>query len=107
MNEFANVQEPFTSFDAIDCCQAGLEWIAMDDVGRYNFRPLYNFNVTPPSAASASSTSSSTNFQDTEKTDQGQGVRQEDNEDSQSLCILKLDSSSPMGLQKCVLFPCM
>ena len=48
MNEFANVQEPFTSFDAIDCCQAGLEWIAMDDVGRYNFRPRYNFNVTGP-----------------------------------------------------------
>ena len=45
--------------------------------------------------------------QDTEQTDQGQGVRQEDSEDSQSLCILKLESSSPMGLQKCVLFPCM
>ena len=43
MNEFANA-----SFDAIVCCQAGLEWITMDDVGRYNFRPRYNFNVTPP-----------------------------------------------------------
>jgi hypothetical protein len=32
--------------DAIVCCQAGLEWIAMDDVGHYNFRPRYNFNVT-------------------------------------------------------------
>ena len=28
-------------------------------------------------------------------------------EDSQSSCILNLEGSSPMGLQKCVLFPCM
>ena len=34
-----------------------------------------------PSAASASSTSASTNVQDTEQTDQGQGVRQEDSEE--------------------------
>ena len=47
MKEFANVQEPSTSFDAIVCCQAVLEWITMDDVGRYNFRPRCNFNVTP------------------------------------------------------------
>ena len=33
-----------------------------------------------PSAASASSTSASTYVQDTEQTDQGQGVRQEDSE---------------------------
>jgi hypothetical protein len=46
MNEFANVKEPSPSFDAIVCRQAGLEWISMDDVGRYNFRPRYNFNVT-------------------------------------------------------------
>ena len=45
-----------------------------------------------------------TNVQDTEQTDQGQGVKEEDSEDSQSSCILKLESSSPMGLQKCVLF---
>ena len=37
MNEFANVKEPSPSFDAIVCRQAGLEWITMDDVARYNF----------------------------------------------------------------------
>ena len=53
MNEFANVIEPSHVIrrdrlltDAIVCCQAGLEWISMDDVGRYNFHPRYNFNVT-------------------------------------------------------------
>ena len=34
-----------------------------------------------PSAASASSTSASSNVQDTEQTDQGQGVRQEDSDE--------------------------
>ena len=34
-----------------------------------------------PSAALASSTSASTSVQDTEQTDQGQGVRQEDSEE--------------------------
>ena len=34
-----------------------------------------------PSADSASSTSASSNVQDTEQTDQGQGVRQEDSEE--------------------------
>ena len=48
-----------------------------------------------------------TNVQDTEQTDQGQGVKEEDSEDSQSSCILKLESSSPMGDEKWVLFPCM
>jgi hypothetical protein len=48
MNVFANVQEPSLVIrrNAIVCCQAGLEWITMDDVGRYNFRPRYNFTVT-------------------------------------------------------------
>ena len=72
-----------------------------------NCAKLTDLFFKPPSAASASSTSASTNVQDTEQTDQGQGVKQEDSEDSQSLCILKLESSSPMGLQKCVLFLCM
>ena len=41
-----------------------------------------------PSAASASSTSASTNVQDTEQTDQGQGVRQEDSEKRRGQSVL-------------------
>ena len=42
---------------------------------------LTDLFLKPRSAALASSTSASTNVQDTEQTDQGQGVRQEDSEE--------------------------
>ena len=58
------------------------------------------------SAASASSTSASTNIEDTEQTDQAQGVRQDDSEDSKSLCILKLEFITNGATSACYFHAC-